>query len=95
MQAVQHVAKLASPAQDGRLGQEARSLLHDLLQGLSVNVVHDQIGLAAFAEMIPHPGQVGVVQSGQDARLALELIVGRLPLLGRGVWIGHQFLDRP
>ncbi len=78
MEVGQGVAELGGPGQDAGFGQEtimAPCFLDELAQVFARHEVHDEILAAVLLEEIGHFGEVGVVQPGQHAGLAIELLV--------------------
>ncbi len=97
MQVSQRIAKLVGPVEDLPFGQElalAAGIVDQLLEIATRHVIHHQQLAAVLREVVRDFGQAGMVQAGQHAGLAVELLLHLRQVLWQRTRLRQNLLDR-
>jgi hypothetical protein len=89
MQVVQDIAQLQPPIQDKPLIDWATNTLLLLFQGLPLDILHEEVSLAALLKEIANIGQVGMTQLYKQVGLVAKIRDGLGALAGGEVSVAH------
>ena len=93
VQVTQYLANLDGPVYHLCFGQEALCLVQDSLHVFAIHVLKDEVAAVILAEEVVDLDNAGMIESGKDVGLALEVVLDHSPHLGIGSGVQHLLGD--